>query len=369
MKLVDKLVLREIFGPFLFGVAAFTSVFFAGSYLLKLTNWIMRGMPLTTAVEIVTLALPSIVVYTLPMATLLGVLLGVGRLSGDSEVIALFASGTSLYRLALPIIGLGATVSLSAIVLGELVAPWANTRAERLRSVALHEVEASALPFTLMDDATSSLIRVGGGLNPDTGEAKDVTIIRFSDGRPAFIIYAKKAVWGGIDGPDGRYRWRLISGFSQSTGDRSPACSTFDESRTRDVKIHKTPQEMAILQKKPEQMNFRELTELVAYLKTHPDRGLDQIRKLDVDRWNKFSLPLSSLVFAMVGAPLGIRKQRSASSVGLGLSILVIFVYWIVWHYTSSLAVQGSIEPPIGAFLADIVGISAAIVLLRKAET
>ncbi len=55
MKLVDKQVVRELAGPFAFGVAAFTSVFFAGSYLLKLTTWIMEGMPIGTAVEIVIL--------------------------------------------------------------------------------------------------------------------------------------------------------------------------------------------------------------------------------------------------------------------------------------------------------------------------
>ena len=92
MKLVYKQVAAELIGPFVFGVTAFTSVFFAGSYLLKLTGWLMSGsIGLTMAAWIVLLLLPQILVFTLPMSTLLAVLLGVGRLSSDSEVVALFA--------------------------------------------------------------------------------------------------------------------------------------------------------------------------------------------------------------------------------------------------------------------------------------
>ncbi|MGC8861191.1 MAG: LptF/LptG family permease, partial [Armatimonadota bacterium] len=139
MKLVDKQVLRELVGPFLFGVMAFSSVFFAGTYLLKLTNWVMNGMPLVTAVWIVLLLLPSIVVYTLPMSTLLAVLLGVGRLSGDSEIVALYASGVSFYRVAVPIVALGVMVTGSSIALNELVSPQAYARSQELQAAILKQ--------------------------------------------------------------------------------------------------------------------------------------------------------------------------------------------------------------------------------------
>ncbi len=98
MRLIDKQVMKEIVGPFVFGVMAFSSVFFAGAYLQKLTMMIMDGMPILTALNVVLLYIPTIVVYTLPMSTLLSVLLAVGRMSGDSEIVALYAGGVSLYR-------------------------------------------------------------------------------------------------------------------------------------------------------------------------------------------------------------------------------------------------------------------------------
>lgn len=371
MKLVDKQVLRELVGPFLFGVAAFSSVFFAGSYLLKLTNWVMNGMSLVTAAEIVLLLLPSIVVYTLPMATLLAVLLGIGRLSGDSEVVALFASGISLYRMTLPVIALGLAVSASAIALNEVVAPRAYTRYQELQAAVLKQTAPRDQPFTVRDQGTNSQIMVNGGMDLDTGVLKDVTVTRFLHSIPVMVVYAERAEWAGMDDGSKKFTWRLYDGWWQNVGSELTTIFTFSESRTEELKIQKTPSQLSLYQKSldkgTEQMTFRELSEMVEYLKEYPDRPMQDIRELDVDRWNKLALPLSSLVFAMLAAPMGIRPHRSASSVGFGLSILIIFLYWMVWRYTSSLAIQGNMTPMMGAFLADALGIMAAAALLRRA--
>lgn len=372
MRLVDKQVLRELTGPFVFGVTAFSSVFFAGTYLLKLTNWVMHGMSLATAGEIVLLVLPSIVVYTLPMATLLAVLLGVGRLSGDSEVVALFAGGISLYRLVIPICALGVLVTASSISLTEFVSPRAYARFEELEAEMYKQVAPEDQPFTVRDDATDSLILVKGGVNVDTGVLRDVCVTRFVNGVPYLVIYARRAEWSGLHDSAKRYHWRLYDGWSQIVGTDSPAYESFARARTKEVEIEKTPAQFLLYQKsasrKTDQMSFRELTALVRYLREHPDRPQDQIREIEVDRWNKLALPASSLVFALLAAPLGIRPHRSASSVGFGLSILLIFVYWMIWHYTSSLAIQGSMEPAAGAFAADVLGILAAVMLLKRAS-
>lgn len=365
MKLVDKQVVRELVGPFVFGVMAFSSVFFAGSYLLELTEWIMKGMPIWTAMEIVILTLPSVVVYTLPMATLLAVLMGIGRMSGDSETVALFAGGTSLYRIAIPIFVLGLVVSLGSIALNELVAPWANTRNKELQAVVLKQESLSDKPFSVADPGTDSWIIVNGGMDVEKGILRDVTIVR--PGKPGMVMYAKRAIWTGLHDRSSKYGWQLFDGYSQVTGGDSSGTMFFNETETREIEINKTPADLSLFQKEYKHMSFSELTKFVAYQKAHPDRSPEDIRKLETERWNKLALPLSSLVFAMLATPLGIRRQRSGSSVGLGLSIFVIFIYWMVWHYTSNLARQGSMAPIAGAFAADILGLIAAIILLKRA--
>ena len=244
MKLVDRQVTYELIGPFLFGAAAFSSVFFAGAVLPQLTEWLTKGMPVLTAIEIMILSLPSIVFYTLPMATLLAVLMGVGRLSGESEVTALFAGGVSFYRISVPILILGVGVSGFSIALNEIVAPVANSRATALKAAVLNTVSPSEQPFTLEDPRTNSRIIIKGGMNVDKGILRDITIVQFVKNQPALIIFAHRAEWTGMNDESKRYRWKLHDGYVQDLTDTTRLPSVdFNKTQTREVDIFKPPSE------------------------------------------------------------------------------------------------------------------------------
>lgn len=371
MRLLDKQVLRELVSPLIFGVAAFTSVFFAGTYILKITEWIMNGMPVLTALEIAVLVLPDTLKYTLPMATLLAVLLGVGRLSADSEIVSMFACGISIYRISIPIIGMGIVLSGCSILFNEFVGPVAYQRVEKLKAVALKSEDSTNKQFTLYDKNTGSLIHVNGALDVDKGIVSDVTIIKFDSAKPTAAVYAKRAEWAGLFDDKQKFKWSLHDGFSQTLGSDTSAIGFFKESQTREVKLDITPKEMSLVSKLAEtrytdQLSFAQLTQILKYLRYNPDRTQKEIRKLEVDRWNRIALPLSSLIFAMIAAPLGIKPQRGSSSVGLGLSVLLILLYYIAWNYGCNVATNGTLPPFAGAFAGNALGIVAAIFLMRR---
>ena len=210
---------------------------------------------------------------------------------------------------------------------------------------------------------------VKGGLNVDTGTMKNVTILKFTNGRPLWLAYADRAKWEGIDNNEKKLNWMLYNGFTQTidnaTSQGASVTAGFSSTATREIK--QPPSELSLYQKETEQMSFAEISRVIARLRGMPNRPADDIRNLEVERWNKLALPLSSLIFAMLALPLGVRPHRSSSSVGLGLSVFLIFCYWMVWRYTSAMAVTGQIPPLVGAFLADILGIVAAIILLKRA--
>lgn len=372
MKLLDKQVLRELVSPLLFGLAAFTSVFFAGTYILKITEWISNGMPVWTALEIAVLVLPDTLKFTLPMATLLAVLLGVGRLSADSEIVSMFACGISIYRISVPIIAMGIVLSLTSILFNEIVGPVAFDKVEELKRVAMKSEDASTRQFTLFDSSTQALIHVNGALDVDKGLVSDVTILKFEEGRPTATIYAKKAQWAGLFDEKQKFIWELHDGFSQSIGTDSGAIGFFKESQTKEIELATTPKQMSLFRKltetrHTENLGFAQLTYILSVLHANPDRPIKEIRKIEVDRWNRLAVPMSSLVFAMIAAPLGIRPQRGSSSVGLGLSILLILLYYIAWNYGSNVAVNGTLPPFAGAFLGNTLGIVVAFILMRSA--
>ncbi len=372
MKQVDRLILRELVGPFVFGVAAFTSVFFAATYIKRLTDWIADGMSVMTAIHIVILVLPTIMFYTLPMSALLAVLMAMGRLSGDSEIVALYAGGVSLYRVAAPITVMGILVSAGSIALNETITPRAFLRYQQVEAEILRREAPQDTPFVVRDDDANILIFVKGGMDLKTNALRNVTITHFSSqGAPVAVLHAPKAEWAGVVDNSKKFRWRLHDGWWQSLGTPSGAVETFSGFQTREEDISQGPDQFGLMQrstmKGTDQLSFAELRELVAYQREHPDRPQDQIRKLEVNMWNRLAFPLASLMFAMLATPLGIRRHRSTSSMGFALSVLVILVYWLLWSNTSSLATQGMVPPIVGAFAANVISVVCAIALVRRA--
>lgn len=223
MRLLDRHLLREVLGPFLFGVAAFSSLFFAGKNLLDLTTYVMNGLPITTAAALVVLTLPSVVVLTLPMSALLAVLLGFGRLSGDSEVVSLFAGGISIYRCAVPIAVMGLAISIAAFTINEFIVPPASALAKELTAKALNQVKTTKT-FSYVDTngGVTNQIWVQGGMDLRGKEKsmRDVFVTQLREGKAAMFFRADEAVWGRMpSGAPKSAKTRLAKGsenFSQN---------------------------------------------------------------------------------------------------------------------------------------------------------
>src|SRR5690606_6830080 len=120
---------------------------------------------------------------------------------------------------------------------------------------------------------------------------------------------------------------------------------------TRRVDLGQTPREIARLRKDPEEMSLAELREHIGVLSS---QGAD-VRSLEVQMHLKFSIPLASVVFALVGVPLGIQSHRSASSSGFGLSIIIIFLYYVLMSIGSALGQAGTLPLPLAAWIQNII--------------
>jgi lipopolysaccharide export system permease protein len=114
----------------------------------------------------------------------------------------------------------------------------------------------------------------------------------------------------------------------------------------------------------PTEMTIRELADHVKRLKDAGQQGTE-INELDVPLHQKLSVPFASLVFAMVGVPLGLRPNRSSSSMGLGFSILIIFIYYIAMFDFMALGQSGYLPPPLAAWLPNLLtgGIGVALII------
>src|SRR5690625_2851097 len=135
MKILDRYVAAQMLMPFLFGVAAFTSLF-VSSDLLRLAGMVVElGAPVGAVARVFLLQLPQVIVLTLPMSVLLATLLALSRLSSTSEIVAMRAGGLSFWRYTAPIFVIAACVSLVAFGVNGWIVPKSKLEAERVYAV------------------------------------------------------------------------------------------------------------------------------------------------------------------------------------------------------------------------------------------
>lgn len=365
LKVVDRLILQELVGPFVFGVLLFTTLFLAGGHLFQLTEYLVKGASLWTVGQMMLLSIPQIMVKTFPMAMLLASLLSFGRLSGESETVALYAAGYSLWRIVVPVIAMGAMVSILAMGFNETVVPPATAEMWRLRTAVLRQIREHAQPVTqtvMREGRVETLITAQGGVDLQAGILYDVTAVQFAHGssenwHPMLIVYAKRAKWLG-----GR-EWDLYDGYWMTGDGRTRAEFARTSTRILQGGIRKSLREIETdLVPDPDSRSFRQtLQRILRYRKAGEDT-----RQMEVELYNKLSLPLASLIFGFVGAPLGIRKQRGTAAAGFALSIVIIFLYWSSAQYLFILGRGGAISPLLASFLPDILGAIAGAIILWK---
>lgn len=359
MRILDKYMLREFIGPFLFGVAAFTSIFIGADLLFRIAQLMTTyGASVWAVTKVFVLALPKIVVYTFPMSVLLGALMAVARISGSSELIVMRAAGQPFLRLVMPIFILAFFISMGTILFNEYVVP-ASTEAYR-RTID-YEIKGNVRP-KMQDHIV--LKHVEGGrikhllyarhYNPETEELQAVTIQEFNEDQLVRVENAPRAIWSGM-------QWVLDTGtiYDLGAGTGVERVLHFDR---QVLPFYDTPAQVGKSKKDAEAMTIRELRqEIRAYEGANTDAT-----SLVMEMHRRFSLPLASFFFALLGAPLGIQRQRSSSSLGFGISVIVIFVYYALMTFGSALGEGQAVSPILAVWLPDIAALIAGVWLLKR---
>jgi len=354
MKILDRYILRELAGPFLFGVGVFSILLVAGFILPKLTELFTEGLGLYDALLLFFYLLPRYLVLTFAMSTLLAVLMAFGRLSADSEMVALHAAGASFPRLIVPGIVFGIGVSLIGLISGEMIVPPANHAAEKILQKAKSGSPEQRENVILFEREKEGMERsiYAATLNPAAGTMEQVTITEFRNSQPVGIIHARRA-------QRTENAWRLFDGASYTLRGGLPAAS--DTFREKIITYLASPEEIAARGKRnPFEMSYRELKLHIALLR----RQDQEAGKFEAELPRRFSLPFASLVFALIGTPLGMRSHRRSSSLGVGLTILIVFLYYVFWNWLRIVAEEGAMAPLLAAWLPNLAFAGAGLALI-----
>ncbi len=361
MRILDKYILKAFWGPFVFAVCAFTSIFIGTGTLFRIAQFITEyGASIWVVTKVFFLAIPSIILLTFPMSVLLASLMAFGKLSGTSEIIVMRAGGQSFLRLAMPIYILAICISLGSTLFSEYVVPHTNHAYE---SIIRNEIKKNATPQTQEHVVLKSIsnqeikaLMYARHFDAETKVLSTITIQEFNNGTLARIENASRAVWDGD-------KWIMEKGviYDMSVTGGVERMANFEK---QIMPITSSPSQIKNNQKDPDEMTIKELrAQIKAYEASYVSTA-----KLEMEMYQRFTIPLASLVFALVGAPLGLQPQRSSSSIGFGISVVIIFVYYGVMTFTAALGKGGAMPTWLAASTPDLLGLIAGIYLNWKAS-
>ncbi|HPO71681.1 MAG TPA: LptF/LptG family permease [Armatimonadota bacterium] len=386
MRILDRYIFKELLPPFAMGVAMFTAIFMGAALLPELAKLAIKGGGSLEVLWIFLLSIPSVIVVTFPMAMLLSTLLGMGRLSSDSELVAALASGISLRRMAVPVLALATVVAVFDFAFQETVVPscYREVRDLKLgiRARADAAVEHNIL-FWVPDPAQGPArlivgverIRVRADQGPGTGDQGTLLGVKVvyldKKGVPEGIAYAEEATYEGEGGSKSgmwrlnRVRYYVLPGGKEGapqTGEKRAAIEPLHLDEIV-LDLGRDPGNVARDEVKAQEMPVGELRQAI---RNRMAVGIPA-SEYEVNLHQRFSVPFAAVVFALIGVPLGLRRQRTGSSLGLGLSVLIIFVYYIVWHYLGTLGKGGAMDPFLAAWIPNIAAAAIGGVLLYRA--
>lgn len=310
-------------------------------------------------VRFVALSIPRMIYELFPMAALLGTMLGLSMLANSSELVVLRASGVSVFQVAGMILRVGAIFALAGVLIGEFVAPGAETMAQRGRAEAMQNQTRQQTSFGLWMRDQNSYVNIGEVL-------PDLTLLRFrlfefdAEKRLRSLVYAERGEYEG-----GRWRLSDIRQTLIGAEGRTRASST-SESRTAGSaywRTEVTPQILAVFLVQPEQLSSWQLDRYIDHLKANDQ----ETSSYELAFWNKLFVPVSTGLMVLLAIPFTFRQVRSG---GLGRSLVIGIMIGLAFYLTSrgfGYVVLLYDVPPLAGAVAPLVifGAVAAAMLAR----
>jgi lipopolysaccharide export system permease protein len=371
LSVMDRYIALELIPPFLFGVGAFSSVGVAIGALFDLVRKITEsGLPLEIAVQVMLLQMPRFISYALPMSTLLAAMIAYSRLSSDSELIALRGCGVSLYRIVAPAVVLSLVVTSMSFLFNELVVPAANYQATTTLEKALKEekpsFQESNIFYPEYGEVTQSngqkirgLRRLFYAAQFDGERMKGLTVLDWSQQGLNQILTAESAIWN-----PAQNTWDFYNGTIYVI---SPDASYRNILRfeNQQLKLPKAPLDFARKDPDSAEMNIAQIQDYKEIVQVSGDAK--KLRRLDLRVQQKLAFPFVCLVFGLVGSVLGVRPQRTGRATSFGISVIIIFSYYLLNFICEALGLSGVLSPLAAGWLPNLFGIGAGGFLLFRA--
>jgi len=364
LTILDRYFAREMLPSYGIGIFVFTFLLFMGRILRLMKLIIYEGTPVSYVMKFLLYLVPSFLIFTIPMAFLLAILVSLGRLSADSEMIALKSSGVSLFRMVRPYaaIALISFALVNFLVLEGL--PWS---AHKVRGLIIQMIQETSF-FQVKERAFSKLgnhlLVYVNRYDPASQELKDIFIQDSRNPDREITIVAPKGVVM-KDTSKKLMVVRLLNGnihqmHSLKEGYQKLHFSAYDFR----IDLKKKLTGRGIMRMTERDMSVSQLRQLIRERKKRGEKVADK----EISLHKKFAIPFTCLIFVLVGFPLGIQPKRSGRSSGLIICLAIIFTYYISSIFFEVLGEDGILSPLVAVWLPNVLMTLVGLYLFRMAH-
>ncbi len=362
-RILDAYVIREFLNMFILVLASFVMLMLVFTFFELVGDILRNHIPLTTVGDYLFNLSPSMLYAITPLAVLISVLVTFGLLNRNSEIIAMKATGISLYRLVIPIVSIAAILAVALFLFDEFYLPQANRKQEALRSTIkgrppqtfLHPEEKWI--FGQPHSGEPGRIFYYQFFDPDANEFANLSIFEFDPATFALSrrIFAARVFWDSKAGT-----WRFVNGWERDIEGNNTRYSEFTS--TSFAEIHEDPGYFKKENLQSQEMNFGQLN---SYIKDLRQSGFDTMR-LRVALWHKLAYPLIAIVMAVLAIPFALSMGRRGSLTGIAVAISVALAYWVVDGLFGAMGNVNYLPAALAAWSPDILfGLAGGYLLLR----
>ena len=358
--LIDRYLIRSFLLPLVYCLLAFLILFIAYDLTDHIGYFYDRNIAPETVVRYYLYMVPIVLSQSMPFGILLALLYCLGNLSRNNEIIAMRASGITLFRIVQPYLVIGILMYGCTFVLSEMFVPEARRLSGQIvetptsfRSALEAKGVAKLLTFVNASDDRSWTVRQLSVMS-NLAENVEITTFAHSRNRKTSRIEARTAEYTpGLGWCF--YDVTLIRYLPDGTA--TPA-RKFRKLLMRSFR--ETPHDIASTQNDPEVMTFRELIRGVRF--TSEDS--DFVMKLNMERHRRIAGPAACFVFVLLAVPFGVFHTRAGMIKGVITSILLCLGYYLIASFFISLGQKGMVLPVLAAWLPNVLffGVGAALV-------
>jgi LPS export ABC transporter permease LptG/LPS export ABC transporter permease LptF len=365
MRILTRYILREVFSHSLLGLLIFTFVIYI-PYISRLLELVARhDLGLSSVITLFLAPVPGILVLTIPMSVLVGTLIGLSRMAADGEVIAARAAGMALSQFVRPVIifallGWGVT-SLMSLFLAPDAALKLNRMETMLKtSQAPYEIQ----PRVFIEQFPNFLIYLED-VSGSHYRWKGVFLVDSSQRDAPKVTLAESGIL--VNDPDSQgLTLHLERGTTHEIDPQQPGRYSVSSFTTTDIPLPGAESNANGTERLAPTM--QPLSELIGEVQ-NPSTGLsgtEDRRAALVELNYRFALPVASLALALVGIPLGLVTRKGGKPVGVMLTLLAVFVYYVIMVFGLSLAKQGRVSPALGLWAANVIVALLGLLMMTR---